>query len=42
VHGARFTDLFGTTAEGVLTVDLSRLSDFDRVQLPAGSGHSLS
>lgn len=35
VHGARFTDLFGTTADGVLTVDLSRLSDFDRVPLPA-------
>ena len=38
VHGARFTDLFGTTAEGVLTVDLSRLSDFDRVPLPTASG----
>lgn len=35
VHGAKFADLFGTTANGVLTVDLSRLSVFDRVALPA-------
>jgi len=44
VHGARFTDLFGTTADGVLTVDLSRLSDFDRVPLPAApdSSHTLA
>ena len=36
VYGARFTDLFGSTPDGVLTVDLSRLSDFDRVSLPSG------
>jgi len=35
VHGATFTDLFGATSDGVLTVDLSKLSDFDRVPLPA-------
>lgn len=34
-YGARFTDLFGTTPDGVLTIDLSRLSAFDRVALPA-------
>ena len=34
VHGARFTDLFGTTESGVVTVDLARLSEFDRVPLP--------
>ena len=33
VHGAKFTDLFGTTADGVVTIDLSRLSEFDRVSL---------
>lgn len=31
VDGARFADLFGTTADGVLTIDLSKLSDVDRV-----------
>lgn len=31
VHGAKFTDLFGTTPDGVVTVDLARLSEFDRV-----------
>jgi len=40
VHGATFTDLFGTTADGVLTVDLSKLSDFDRVPLPAAPDSS--
>ncbi len=34
VHGAKFVDLFGTTGDGVLTVDLSRLSEVDRVALP--------
>lgn len=34
VYGAKFTDLFGTTADGVVTVDLARLSDIDRVPLP--------
>lgn len=34
VHGARFTDLFGTTPGGVVSVDLARLSEFDRVPLP--------
>jgi inward rectifier potassium channel len=33
VHGAKFTDLFGTTPDGVVTVDLARLSEFDRVKL---------
>ena len=36
VHGAKFTDLFGTTTDGVLTFDLSRLSEIERVPLPAG------
>jgi inward rectifier potassium channel len=40
VYGAKFTNLFGTTADGVLTVDLSRLSDFDRVPLPAAPDSS--
>lgn len=40
VHGAKFTDPFGTTADGVLTVDLSKLSDFDRVPLPDAPGSS--
>jgi len=35
VFGARFTDLFGTTETGVVTVDLARLSEFDRVPLPS-------
>lgn len=35
VHGAKFVDLFGTTADGVLTIDLSKLSDVERVSLPA-------
>jgi len=35
VYGARFTDPHGTTADGVLSIDLSKLSDFDRVSLPA-------
>jgi inward rectifier potassium channel len=35
VHGAKFIDLFGTTANGVLTVDLSKLSEIERVSLPA-------
>lgn len=33
VHGGKFTDLFGTTADGVVTIDLARLSEFDRVPL---------
>jgi len=37
VHGAKFTDLFGTTADGVLTINLSKISDFDRVTLPSPS-----
>ena len=35
VHGAKFMDLFGTTADGVLSIDLSKLSDIERVSLPA-------
>lgn len=35
VHGAKFVDVFGTVGDGVLTVDLSKLSDFDRVALPS-------
>jgi inward rectifier potassium channel len=31
VHNAKFVDLFGTTASGTLTIDLSKLSDIDRV-----------
>lgn len=31
VHGARFTDIFGATPTGVVTIDLSRLSEFERV-----------
>lgn len=34
VHGAKFVDLFGTTADGVLTVDLARLSEIERLPLP--------
>jgi len=34
VHGAKFVDLFGTTADGVVTVDLARLSEIVRVPLP--------
>ncbi len=34
VHGAKFSDLFGTTADGVLTIDVSRLSEIERVALP--------
>lgn len=34
VHGAKFVDAFGTTPDGVLTVDLSKLSDVERVPLP--------
>jgi inward rectifier potassium channel len=37
VHAAKFVDVFGTTADGVLSVDVSRLSDYDRVALPAPS-----
>jgi inward rectifier potassium channel len=33
VHGAKFADVFGTTADGVLTINLSKISDFDRVTL---------
>jgi inward rectifier potassium channel len=33
VHGAKFTDLFGTTPDGVVTIDLARLSDYVRVSL---------
>ena len=33
VHGAKFTDLFGTTPDGVVTIDLARLSEFSRVSL---------
>ena len=34
VYGAKFTDLFGTTADGTVTVDLARISEFARVPLP--------
>ena len=34
VCGGKFTDLFGTTADGVVSIDLAKLSDFDRVPLP--------
>lgn len=35
IHGAKFTDIFGSTPDGVVTIDLSRLSDFSRTPLPA-------
>ncbi|MFN0105203.1 MAG: ion channel [Bryobacteraceae bacterium] len=35
VHGAKFSDLFGATPDGVVSIDLSKISDFDRVPLPA-------
>lgn len=34
VYGARFTDVYGSTADGVLTVDVSRLSQIEPVPLP--------
>ena len=34
VCGGKFTDLFGTTPDGVVSIDLAKLSDFDRVPLP--------
>jgi inward rectifier potassium channel len=34
VHGAKFTDLFGTTPDGVVTIDLARLSEIEHVALP--------
>jgi inward rectifier potassium channel len=37
IHGAKFTDLFGTTPEGVVTVDLARLSEFDRVPVDSSA-----
>jgi len=37
VHGARFTDMFGTTPDGAVSMDLARLSEFDRVSLPSAA-----
>ena len=34
VYGARFTDVYGSTADGVLTVDVSRLSQIEPAPLP--------
>jgi inward rectifier potassium channel len=34
VYGARFVDLFGTTPDGTVTIDLARLSDYDPAPLP--------
>jgi len=33
VYGAKFADIFGATPDGVVTVDLSRLSEYDRVPM---------
>ncbi|MBM3767247.1 MAG: hypothetical protein FJW32_17805 [Acidobacteria bacterium] len=33
VHGAKFRDVFGTSSKGVVTIDLSRLSEIDEVRL---------
>ena len=33
VYGAKFRDVFGTTAKGVVSIDLSRLSEIDRVKV---------
>ena len=35
VYGARFTDLFGATPDGTVTIDLSKLSEFVPAPLPA-------
>ena len=35
VHGAKFTDLFGATPDGVVTIDLAKISGFDPAPLPA-------
>lgn len=42
VHGARFTDVYGTTTDGVLTVDVSRLSEVEPASLPATDSRELS
>jgi inward rectifier potassium channel len=34
IHGAKFTDLFGSTPEGILTIDLSRISGYAPASLP--------
>jgi inward rectifier potassium channel len=34
VCGAKFADLFGTTADGVVSIDLSKISDYDSVPMP--------
>jgi inward rectifier potassium channel len=34
VYGAKFSDVFGSTAEGVVTIDVSRLSSYERAGLP--------
>jgi inward rectifier potassium channel len=34
VSGAKFVDLFGSTPDGTLTIDLARLSDYSPVTLP--------
>ena len=38
VHGAKFKDPFGASEAGVVTIDLSKLSDYSRVLLPGGPG----
>jgi inward rectifier potassium channel len=35
VYGAKFVDLFGSTAEGVVTIDLAKISAFSPAPLPA-------
>ncbi|MBI2685758.1 MAG: transporter [Acidobacteria bacterium] len=38
VHGAKFVDLFGTTPDGVVTIDLAKLSDHHPMRLPGVPG----
>jgi len=35
VHGARFSDIFDTAPDGAVSMDLARISEFDRVTLPS-------
>ena len=35
VHGAKFTDLFGATPDGVVTIDLAKISGYSPAPLPA-------
>jgi len=35
VHGAKFTDLFGATPDGIVTIDLAKISGYAPAPLPA-------